>query len=516
MADTPSPAPRSSPWPLIGLAAVVVLAALAYLFWPRRSDDGILRWGGDATGGEPYLILRPNKEPSGFEGELIQYLGEKIHRTPQFRQNDWDSLLGDLQTDRIDVAFNGIEWSPEREETALSTVPYFAYRIRLIVRKDSPIRDWEGLRTRKPNGKKQVVGVLKDSAAHRYLQEHFGDDIEINSATDTGVTGYMGNVRDRQGVDATVQDGPAAKWYLDLSPERDQYRALYAVGEAIRPTKYPYYVAFVRDAGLRDELNAAIEQGLKDGSIRKLLEKYGLWDADQADLLEVGRSWPPPESPRRPALSWFLYQLFLAALVTAALAVTSFPIALVAGLLIAIGRLYGPWFVRLPLTGYVEVVRGTPLALQLVFIFYFLPYAGLKLSAFTAGVIGLAINYAAYEAEIYRAGLQAIPPGQMEAALALGMSPTTALWRIIVPQAVRIVIPPVANDFIALFKDTAVCAVVAINELTAQYRSFAVNNPNRMAELALLTALLYLLMSIPLSILARWLESRQEKGKVVA
>ena len=82
---------------------------------------------------------------------------------------------------------------------------------------------------------------------------------------------------------------------------------------------------------------------------------------------------------------------------------------------------------------------------------------------------GLAINYSAYEAEIYRAGLQAIPAGQMEAALALGMSRTLALRRVIIPQATRIVIPPVTNDFIALFKDTSVCSVITLTELTKQY-----------------------------------------------
>jgi polar amino acid transport system substrate-binding protein len=233
-------------------------------------------------------------------------------------------------------------------------------------------------------------------------------------------------------------------------------------------------------------------------------------------LLEAGQSWPPPEAAERPSLWWFAGQLTWAARNTIFLAVLSFPLAVVAGLLIAIGRLYGPSWVGIPLATYVEVVRGTPLLLQLFFIYFFLPTVGLNLSAFWAGALGLALNYAAYEAEIYRAGLLAIPSGQMEAALALGMTPTTALWRVLVPQAMRIVIPPVTNDFIALFKDTSICAVFAVTELTARYRNFAVNFPTLVAELGLMTAVLYLIMSYPLSILARWLEARQEKGKVAA
>jgi polar amino acid transport system substrate-binding protein len=113
----------------------------------------------------------------------------------------------------------------------------------------------------------------------------------------------------------------------------------------------------------------------------------------------------------------------------------------------------------------------------------------------------------AYEAEIYRAGLQAIPRGQMEAALALGMSRPLALRRVIVPQATRIVVPPVTNDFIALFKDTAVCSLITVVELSKQYYIDA-RSTGAVVELGMLTALLYLAMSYPLSQLSNYLERR--------
>src|SRR4029079_8899735 len=154
---------------------------------------------------------------------------------------------------------------------------------------------------------------------------------------------------------------------------------------------------------------------------------------------------------------------------TVVLAAPSFPCAIIIGLLVAIGRTYGAVWMRAPLTAYVEFLRGTPLMLQLYFIFFFLPEIGIKIPAFWTAITGLAINYSAYESEIYRAGLQAIPPGQMEAALSLGMSRSLAIRRVLVPQAVRIVIPPVVNDFIALFKDTSVCSVVTLIELTKRF-----------------------------------------------
>ena len=201
--------------------------------------------------------------------------------------------------------------------------------------------------------------------------------------------------------------------------------------------------------------------------------------------------------------------LLEAAGVTVVLSVLSFPLAIAAGLSIALGRLYGPGWLRPFLVSYVEFLRGTPLMLQLYFIFFFLPEIGIVVPAFWTAICGLAMNYSAYESEIYRAGLQAIPRGQMEAALSLGMSRRLALRRIVVPQALRIVIPPVVNDFIALFKDTSVCSVVTLVELTKRF-SVLSQSTQATAELMILTALLYMLMSTPLTLLSRRLERRLE------
>lgn len=193
---------------------------------------------------------------------------------------------------------------------------------------------------------------------------------------------------------------------------------------------------------------------------------------------------------------------------TVQLACLSMPLAIALGLAIAIARVYGPAPARWLAIGWVEFLRGTPLLLQLYLIFYVLPDTGIRLSAYVSAILGLAINYSAYEAEIYRAGLNAIPRGQMEAALSLGMTPWMALRRIVVPQAVRLVVPPVTNDFIALFKDTSVCSIITVSELTKQY-SEQRNDTGANLELAILTAVLYLAMSIPLARIAARLERRQ-------
>ncbi len=206
-----------------------------------------------------------------------------------------------------------------------------------------------------------------------------------------------------------------------------------------------------------------------------------------------------------------LRELLKAAGMTVFLAVASFPLAMLVGMLIGVGRVYGPGWMQVPargLTSRCSAARRSCCSSTSCSSCCRSSYPRSRSTRSTAGILGLAINYSAYEAENYRAGLLAIPKGQMEAALALGMNPFTAIRTVIVPQAFRIVIPPVTNDFIALFKDTSVCSVILITELTRKYNELYNFNRDLIVELAFITAGLYLLMSYPLSLLARWLERR--------
>jgi polar amino acid transport system substrate-binding protein len=485
-------------WFLCCSAFALIPAALAGCAPPRASSA--LRWGGDSTGGGPYIIEKPDGSVTGFEVELADYLAASVDRKPEFVQAPWPQLPDMLDRGgSFDIVLNGYEWSPQMEKRFASTVPYYIYKLQLIIRDgDGSIMDWDDLR-----GKS--VGVLKGSAAERYLEKRFAGEHVTVKPYDTGVTDVMDLVSRGVELQATVQDVPAAIYYLP------QFPRLKALGDPVDPG---YYVIYVHrdDPALLEQLNVALQKAIKDGTLRRIYEKYHIWNDDQEKLADVAFGpWPPSGSAdsvpsvwaRLPSAAWTLLQ---AAGMTVVLSCLSMPLAMLIGLFVAVGRLYGPaWLGRL-LVLYVEFLRGTPLLLQLYFIYFLLPHVGITVHAFWAAIFGLAINYSAYEAENYRAGLLAIPRGQMEAALALGMTRWTALVRIIIPQAVRIVIPPVTNDFIALFKDTSVCSVIAVDELTGRYSRLYNNNHDMLIELALLTSLLYLLMSIPLSLLARRLE----------
>jgi polar amino acid transport system substrate-binding protein len=181
-------------------------------------------------------------------------------------------------------------------------------------------------------------------------------------------------------------------------------------------------------------------------------------------------------------------------------------LAVLIGILVAAGRVYGPAIVRAPLAVYVELMRGTPLLLQLFVIYYGLS-SMVRLPAFLAAVIGLGLNYAAYESEIYRAALKAIPRVQLEAARTLGLSERQILRLVRGPQALRLALAPMTNDFVALLKDSSLVSVITVVELTKQAAIYATNAGSWVVP-GILCAIIYLIFSLPLSRYARHLERK--------
>jgi polar amino acid transport system substrate-binding protein len=187
-------------------------------------------------------------------------------------------------------------------------------------------------------------------------------------------------------------------------------------------------------------------------------------------------------------------------------------LAVVVGVAIASGRVYGPPFARAVLTAYVEIVRGTPVLLQL-FVLYYGIASVVRLPAFAAALLGLGLNYAAYESEIYRAALEAVSVTQLEAARVLGFSEGQILRLIRGPQAFRFALAPMTNDFVALLKDSSLVSVLTVMELTKQTQIFAANIGSWVVPGALCAAM-YLVLSLPLSMMARRLERRWKAAAV--
>src|SRR5258708_11403422 len=182
-------------------------------------------------------------------------------------------------------------------------------------------------------------------------------------------------------------------------------------------------------------------------------------------------------------------------------------IAVFRGLPLALGQSKGPRWIQVLCTMYVEFFRGTPVLVQLLFLYFGLPAIGFAPPGWLTALVGLGLNYAAYESQVYRAALEAIPTGQWEAAYSLGMNPLLAFRRIIMPQAFRIALPPMTNDFVSLFKDTSVAFAISVWELATAYRELA-NASGQFLLLGVIVSLFYLAMSLPMAHLARSLEQR--------
>jgi polar amino acid transport system permease protein len=196
---------------------------------------------------------------------------------------------------------------------------------------------------------------------------------------------------------------------------------------------------------------------------------------------------------------------------TLIICVTAIVFATALALLGAFGRLSSRPVVYAVASLYVSLVRGTPLLVQLYFVYYGLPEVGIVLPGLTAGIIALSFNYGAYMTEIFRAGIQAVPRGQREAAEALGMTERNIMLRIVLPQAVRIVIPAIGNEFIAMIKDSALVSTIAVTELLFRARRVGTREFHTLQAM-LLAALVYWVLTMIFSYVQERLEKRMARS----
>ncbi|MFN3305632.1 MAG: ABC transporter substrate-binding protein/permease [Candidatus Kapaibacteriota bacterium] len=488
---------------LIFIASLIFIPRLLLI----SGEQKVLRWAADAESNAPYIFQDP-KIPSniiGFEVDIVNAIAEILKMQTLFVQNQWDGLIPGLYRGDYDIAINGLEITEDRKKEVFFTKPYYITHEQLVV-----LKGVENINSLSDVvGKK--VGALKNSLAERILKAKGGIEVvtyegEVNAFVD------MKNGR----LDAVLVDAPIAIYYTTVNPE------YVMVGQPIGEISYGIALR-KEDTLLHNKLNFALETLQKNGKLREILEEWNLWNFMMETYLDdFSPSNVPPKkyqyfiesvSKKSEIIERIdLYVKFMpvflnAALITLGLSLIAMLVAIFAGLLIALARIYGGKVLSSLAVIYIEIIRGTPLLIQLYIIFYALPSVGIKLSPFLAAVLGLGLNYAAYEAEVYRSGFFAIPRGQMEAAISLGMTKFQAIWYVILPQAVRIVIPPVTNDFISLLKDSSLVSVITMIELTKVYNQIASSYYDYLGT-GIITAVLYLILGLPFIRIARYFERR--------
>ncbi len=485
------------------LACPAVLAGTLLRAAPPPTPS-ILRWGGDAEGGAPFVEADP-KDPAkvrGFDVEVAEEIARGLGREPRFVQVAFSSIDASVARGDFDIGMSGVEDTPARRAMLAATIPYFEFREVLTVRAGD-----RGRYPRLDDLRGKRVGTLAATIAYEILLEGRGRHGYLPVSYDDDVHPYTDLAEGR--LDAVLLD--------NIIAARSVKRV---AGLAIEPAAIAtgrYVVVLSRgNAALRDRINGILEDRMRDGTLERIYRKWGIWDDSQAEFFRTvlaGHAAPVASSGAAAAAPspWaaavrYIPSLLRAALITLALSCAAMAIAVLLGIGIAAGRIYGGLLVRSALTGYVELVRGTPVLLQLFVLYYGLS-AFVRLPAFAAALLGLGLNYAAYESEIDRGALEAVSRVQLEAARTLGLTEWQILRLVRGPQAFRLALAPMTNDFVALLKDSSLVSVITVVELTKETAIFATNIGSWVLPGALCAAI-YLAMSLPLSRLARRLERR--------
>ena len=461
------------------LALLVAASGLA-----RVRAQGEIRWAGDLQGGEPYVFRDP-RDPSklvGFELELVRALAAKLGLRERFVQNDWSNLVPSLERGDFDLIVNGLEDTQALRGRILVSRPYFNFAEQLVVRRGSTLRSLDALRGHR-------VGTLASSLAHQILRGRPGIEIVLYG-------GQEEPYRDLElhRTDAVLLDSIIATRYGLSKPDLELADPDVARGS---------YVIGLRkgDGDLRDAVDSALAALEAEGELHRI---YARWHLPELPA-------PAPRADEPPPATFDLQQValfFKGAGVTLAISLLAMALAVPLGLSLALGRLYGGALMRLCAHAYIELFRGTPVLLQLYILYYGIAPL-VHLPALAAAILGLGMNYGAYEAEVQRAALQAIPAAQSEAAAALGLSRGQSLRLVLLPQALRTALPAMTNDLIALLKDSSLVSVITVVELTKQMTITAVD-VRSWALPGALCAAIYFAMSYPLARLAARLEARLE------
>ncbi|NTU52995.1 MAG: ABC transporter permease subunit [Chlorobiaceae bacterium] len=480
--------PRPATKKLLILLVLLVCDALVAGAVPR------LRWGADPSGGAPYVFSDPSHPESytGFDHEFAEALARQMGMNAEFMPTDWESIVASLQRKEFDVIINGFEPTEDRAREVLFSKPYYLFQLQLTVRKgESRIRSIEDCKRLGI-----AVGTLVNCSSSRML--------------DAG--GYQSvGYQDPVGAYKDLEIGRINAVVMDVAAEMFYARKNSSLRQAGKPFNTGAYVVGIRkeDKALLTRVNAAIDSLANNGTTEKIFRKWDLWNEEQLTL----RTERPVKYEVTSAMfNWSegLIKLSKAAGVTVLLAFGAMVIAVVLGVPLALGQSNGNRLVSSLCTVYIEFFRGTPVLVQLLFLYFGLPVVGITLPGWLTAIVGLGLNYAAYESQVYRTAFQSVPSRQWHVAYSLGMRPVQAFRRIIFPQAFRIALPPMTNDFVALFKDTSTAFAIAVWELATAYRELA-NATQSYLGIGVVVCCYYLAMSLPLAHLAHRLEQRLQR-----
>ena len=451
----------------------------------------------------PFNFYDEANELTGFDVAIAKELARRIGLEPELKTLQWDGIIAGLEAGRYDAIVGSMAITPKRQEAVDFTDPYYRSGAQIFAR---------------PGGAIAADGTLEGAVMGVNLGTTYEEALRKLPGLD--------EVRTYSGIPEILVDLEAGRLDGFVTDRLVGLHAIQKGGVSAQmrgPLLYQETIAVAIQKGqpeLRQALNQALAAMRADGTYARFGERWFGRDISTDADRPTGKPGPPDvAAPARPrargidftAITPYLPALFKGLRMTLWITFFGSLIALLLGQAAALMRRSNLAPVRFLGVAYTDFFRGTPLLVQLFALYFGAPQLGLDISAVTAGILGLALNYGAYAAEILRASIDAVPRGQWEAARALGMGEVLLLRRVVLPQAYRIATPPLVGIVVALLKDSSLVSTITVVELTRQAQ-VAIGNSFRAVELYTTAAILYFCLTYPLMRLGARLEARMSKG----
>ena len=441
----------------------------------------------------PMGFLDNNNEIIGFDIDLAKEVFKLLGIEIEFQLIDWDAKELELETGKIDMLWNGVSKTEERDKIWTLTIPYINNKQVFVVKTNSGFEKISDLSNK-------TISLQKGSAVADYLK----DSRDINKFKNVIELEKMINCLNEVKIgrcEACLADEPVMRYYLKENNLDNDFKI---IKEALTEEEY---VVAVKKGNI--ELKNKIEEGLKliskSGKAADISKK---WFGEDITVIEKAVDQTIKENSETKNQKIF-YPMLLGLIETLKLFILCLTISLPLGFVICLLRNINYKIISVILNLYIKIMQGTPLLLQIFFIFYGLPFISDKFiigDRFIAGLIAFILNYAAYFAEIFRGGLKSIDKGQFEAIKVLQISRTKGLLKVILPQVLTVSLPSICNETVTLVKDTALIFSIGIVELLSAAKNIVNSSANIMAYIV--AGCIYLIICSFISLCFQMLEKK--------
>lgn len=473
-----------------GKLKILLTVVIAILFTMTISETGYAKENkklvvGTDTNYVPFEFLdQETGEYVGFDIDLIDAIAKEVGFEYELKPMDYAGIIPALQTENLDIGIAGITINPTREETIDFSDPYYDAGTAVLVREDE-----EDIETLDDLAGK-VVATKQGTSSYDYVTAM--DEVKEVVPFPNIDQAYM--ELEKGTADAVAFDLPSLLYYVNTSG-KGKAKVLDDLLEG-----QTFGIAFPKGSPLKNEVNMALAKIKEDGTYDELHEK---WFGEAAiEEQEVGSFFTIVKDAMPTLLQGVKYTLFIS--------VVGLLIGLAIGIIVGFGRLAKSKILYALSTVFVEVIRGTPIMIQALYIYFAIPIMlKMEINPIVAGITAISINAGAYIAEIVRGAVNSIDKGQMEAGRSLGLTHFQTMYKIIWPQAFKRMIPPLGNQFIISLKDTSLLTVIGVGELTRQGTIVVATN-FRAVEIYTIVAILYLMMTLSISFILRMIERRMD------